>query len=260
MASAWDVVARSSDRWVGVTVSRRELTTSTVVGVGGDALLIDPAWEPDELAWIADSLVATGISVAAGFATHAHHDHVLWHPALGAPPRWASRCVASRAAAGRADLVAALGPQIPAEIAVLVGKLTAVDGGRLPWDRADIELITHDAHAPGHTALWLPDCRVLIAGDMLSDAELPLLEESTVADYDNGLNALRPYAVLARVVVPGHGRPAIGRSAARARWTADRRYVDALIDGSDPTDDRINQPGMRKAHRDNVSRTHGGER
>ena len=87
-------------------------------------------------------------------------------------------------------------------------------GRRWPaaWDRADIELITHDAHAPGHTALWLPDCRVLIAGDMLSDVELPLLEESTVADYDNGLNALRPYAVLARVVCPGTG---VQRSAGR---------------------------------------------
>jgi glyoxylase-like metal-dependent hydrolase (beta-lactamase superfamily II) len=195
--------------------------------------------------------------VAAGFATHAHHDHVLWHPELGGPPRWASQSVARQAAANRADFIAALGPHLPAAIADLVGKLAMVDGDRLPWDFVDIELITHDAHAPGHTALWLPESRVLVAGDMLSDVELPLLEESSLADYDNGLNALQPYALLAREVVPGHGHPAIGRRAATARWTADRRYLDALIDGSGPADDRISQPGMRKAHRDNASRAQG---
>ena len=74
-------------------------------------------------------------------------------------------------------------PGLPGEIAALVGTLSPVDGDQLPWDgadlpwdRADIELVSHDGHAPGHTALWLADSRVLIAGDMLSEVELPLLE------------------------------------------------------------------------------------
>lgn len=38
-----------------------------------------------------------------------------------------------------------------------------------------IELdIVHDGHAPGHTAVLLPERGVLLAGDMLSDIELPL--------------------------------------------------------------------------------------
>ena len=73
-----------------VATSRRELTTSTVVVADGRALMIDPAWEPDELADLAAGLVGAGIEVVVGFATHAHHDHLLWHPGFGSVSRFAS--------------------------------------------------------------------------------------------------------------------------------------------------------------------------
>ena len=41
---------------VGVFTSRREHTTTTVVCAGQRALVVDPAWDPDELGWIADDL------------------------------------------------------------------------------------------------------------------------------------------------------------------------------------------------------------
>ncbi|MCK0115852.1 hypothetical protein MWU57_02310 [Isoptericola sp. S6320L] len=66
-----------------VRTSRRLATTSTLVlgrrsVEGRAALLVDPAWEPDELAAIAAEVSALGARVVAGFATHAHHDHLLW--------------------------------------------------------------------------------------------------------------------------------------------------------------------------------------
>ena len=87
MDRAWQWVVDGPAVRVGVTTSRRDLTTSTVVIAGHRALLIDPAWDPDELAGIAADLRRLGVTVAAGFATHAHHDHVLWHPGLGPGPR-----------------------------------------------------------------------------------------------------------------------------------------------------------------------------
>ena len=113
---------------VGVATSRRDLTTSTVVAVDGRALLVDPAWEPDELAGIADGLAGLGIEVVAGFATHAHHDHVLWHPRLGPAPRFASARVADICANDREAIVARLGEHWPAELAGLVGRVGALDG------------------------------------------------------------------------------------------------------------------------------------
>jgi glyoxylase-like metal-dependent hydrolase (beta-lactamase superfamily II) len=108
-------------------------------------------------------------------------------------------------------------------------------------------VITHDGHAAGHSAVWLAELGVLIAGDMLSDTEIPLLDESVsaLADYRAGLAALAPAAAVATLVIPGHGRP--GTDAA-ARLAADYRYLDALASGTAPDDPRLLLPGMAEAH------------
>ncbi len=59
-------------------------TTTTIVQRGRNALLVDPAWTTAELDSIVDWLASNGCTVTAGFATHAHHDHMLWHPGFGA--------------------------------------------------------------------------------------------------------------------------------------------------------------------------------
>jgi glyoxylase-like metal-dependent hydrolase (beta-lactamase superfamily II) len=70
-----------------VTTSRLYATTSTaVLSAGGQALLVDPCWTPGELERLATLLAARSVTVSAGWSTHAHHDHLLWHPAFGARP------------------------------------------------------------------------------------------------------------------------------------------------------------------------------
>ena len=254
MAGSWRWLTDGPVR-LGVTISRRDHTTSTVILADDEALLIDPAWEPDELGWIADDLRHRAITVAAGFATHAHHDHLLWHPRWRSAVRWASVPTAHLAAQRRGELIEALGTGWPEELTALVGIVTPTTEPRLPWAGPPIELITHDAHAPGHTALWVPAAKALITGDMLSDVELPLLEESGPGDYAAGLDLLRPWVDRAEVIVPGHGSPAVGRPEARARWTADRRYLEAIAAGVETDDPRLDQAGMREAHAHNRSRT-----
>lgn len=279
MAEGWDWVSGGSggDLRVGVTTSRRELTTSTVIVTGVAAhrdspgshgpsadnfdlrrppetgLLVDPSWDPDELAWIGESLAALSITVTAGFSTHAHHDHLLWHPGLPVVPRWASENAARFAFENRDQLLTALGPDWSGELAGEVGSVTGAPGPDLPWPGSQLEMITHDAHAPGHTALWVPSVRVLVAGDMLSDVELPLLEDSSIADYRHGLDALRPFANAAEVIIPGHGTPATGAQCV-ARWVADRRYLETLAARTDSDDPRRDRPGMEQAHQANLER------
>ncbi|WP_111767907.1 MBL fold metallo-hydrolase [Nakamurella deserti] len=203
---------------VHVATSVLDMTTSTVLVHGDEALLVDPSWTPDELAGLADWLDHRGLTVVGGFATHAHHDHVLWHPRFGHAPRWASAVTARRAAESRQHLVSALGDW-PADLTPLVGRLTAAEG--LPWPEP-VEPVVHDAHTPGHTALWLPGPRVLIAGDMLSDVEPPLPEETGPSEYVEGLETLRPYAERAALVIPGHGHPGTD---VVARWRRDLAEV-----------------------------------
>ncbi|WP_029137157.1 MBL fold metallo-hydrolase [Nakamurella lactea] len=222
-------------------------TASTVVSRPGsnEVLLVDPAWVPSELAGLATDLTDAGLTVAAGFSTHAHHDHLLWHPGFGASPRYASPGATALAERERPALLTALGPGWPTELTDLLGRVSATDTLE-PWG----ELVIHNAHSTGHAALWVPDDRVLLAGDMLSDLELPLLQETGFAAYDAGLTALRPYVERAAIVVPGHGSPT---GAPMERWLADRRYLDALAAGTDADDERLANPDMPQAHAANLT-------
>jgi glyoxylase-like metal-dependent hydrolase (beta-lactamase superfamily II) len=236
------LVARPVEVAVGVHVftSRREQTTSTMVVSGSAALLVDPGWDPDELAGIAAFAADQSLTITAGFATHAHYDHLLWHRDFGDAPRWASSLTAATAKRDRKALVRGLGPDFPHSLGKLVGRVAPVASSSVPLpfgidgSGETVEVITHDGHVPGHSALWLPARCVLLAGDMLSDVELPLpayrddsrADQGELLAYLAGLDALAPYVARADVLVPGHGRPT---DRAMQRLDADRRYVDDLL-------------------------------
>src|SRR4051812_25295077 len=54
--------------------------TNSIVVRGEDGLiLIDPGIHGSELEQLADAVDRLGIPVVAGFSTHPHWDHLLWH-------------------------------------------------------------------------------------------------------------------------------------------------------------------------------------
>lgn len=241
-----------------LATSRRMSTTSTVLVGAGECFLVDPSWLPDELTALADELATRRLVVTGGFATHAHHDHLLWHPGFGSAPRWASHTTAGLARSEREALTAALA-EFPAALTELMGRVTGVD--RIPDeslpDGIEVELVIHYGHAPGHTALWLPEQRVLIAGDMLSDHELPLpFYPDDLAAYLVALDSLAPFVAKAAHLIPGHGTPT---RKPMARLDADRRYLDDVIRGRHPDDARIANPGMAEefAHLQRLVREQG---
>src|SRR4051794_34270667 len=82
----------------GVLVHQSEFVQSNAVVVQGPAgaLLIDPGVTGDEIACLANDLRTSGQPVVAGFSTHPHWDHLLWHAELGAaPPYGTARCAAT---------------------------------------------------------------------------------------------------------------------------------------------------------------------
>jgi glyoxylase-like metal-dependent hydrolase (beta-lactamase superfamily II) len=232
---------------VFVATSRTMSTTSTIVARGGSALLVDPAWHPDELASLGAELAARQLRVVSGFSTHAHHDHLLWHPGFGQAPRFASPGTAHLAVADRAVLLSELGADFPDDLADLMGMVLPVEDA-IPEQHLPVgvsaELIVHDGHAPGHSALWLENERVLIAGDMLSDIEVPLPYDDLSA-YLEGLDRLAPFVSRAVIVVPGHGTPS---AEPLERLDADRRYLDAVIHGRVPDDPRLADRDMQEQY------------
>lgn len=82
------------------------------------------------------------------------------------------------------------------------------------------------AHTPGDLTVWLPDERVLFAGDLLVEDGVTMLVDGNSAVLGRALD--RFDALGPRVIVPGHGRLAAAPAAATALVAETRRYVDTL--------------------------------
>lgn len=241
----------------GVLVHQSELLLNNTTVVQGQAgvLVIDAGITGSEMACLANDVRELGQAVVAGFSTHPDWDHVLWHTDLGEAPRYATaRCAAvmqqvRSTADWQARAAAGLPPEIADETPLdLYGRITGLPPRtqRVPWDGPEVQIIEHPAHAPGHAALLIEECRVLAAGDMLSDVFVPMLDDfddtnDPVQDYLVGLQLLDDLAGKVDIVVPGHGSVG-GAGHLRARIDQDRTYVRALRDGHTPDDPRIHTP------------------
>jgi hydroxyacylglutathione hydrolase len=121
----------------------------------------------------------------------------------------------------------------------LFGRLVLLPAGaeHIPWDGPAAQVIVHDGHAPGHGAVFIPDAGVLVAGDMLSDIEIPILDmlaDDPLGDYRAGLQRLATVPGV-RWVIPGHGHIA-DAGEFRRRLDADAHYLD-LLSAGEPFDD-----------------------
>ena len=237
----------------GVLIHQSEFCQSNAVVVQGRAgvLLIDPGVLGYEMAALADDLNESGQPVVAGFSTHPHWDHLLWHARLGAAPRYGTaRCEADiRNLLSDAHWKARVAEGIPPDIAEdvpldLLGLITGLPAemAQIPWDGPEVRIIEHQAHAPGHAALLIGERGVLVAGDMLSDVLIPMLDLNDTGDpiegYLAALRLLEGAAGDAEILVPGHGSIG-GADQVHTRIDQDRAYVHALRDAHVPSDPRI---------------------
>jgi glyoxylase-like metal-dependent hydrolase (beta-lactamase superfamily II) len=252
-------------------------TTTVITGPDGRCLVVDPAVTAVEVGSLAATLHDRGWRPVAVWSTHPHWDHLLDTPALRTVPRWgaaaprdarwrdraaeqrdADPVLAAHLAAHPGDRPAPVCTVPPRPFPTLAAATHAAwtdpDGWeRLDWGGPEIRVLRHDAHCAGHTALIVVDAGVLVAGDMLSDAEVPLLDDSVpdpVGSYREPLERLgagvRRYG--ADLVVPGHGTVG-GPGSALRRIADDLRYLAGLTDRHAAPDPRLGPgtPGWLRA-------------
>ena len=99
-------------------------------------------------------------------------------------------------------------------------------------------MITHQGHAPGHSALFFPDSGILVAGDMCSDIEVPLLDldqaDPSATTWPRSTRS-RPCRSSGSSLVTAH----LGDGAEfRRRIELDRAYLENLRRGPELTDPR----------------------
>jgi glyoxylase-like metal-dependent hydrolase (beta-lactamase superfamily II) len=104
--------------------------------------------------------------------------------------------------------------------------------------------------------VFLPASGVLVAGDMCSDIEIPLLDTvaaDPLGDYRTGMERLASVPGV-RQVVPGHGH--VGDAGElRRRLGLDAAYLDAVAAGKPAADPRLTADSpewMRITHEQQV--------
>ncbi len=197
----------------------------------GQACLLDPGISPDNLTEIKRFVADQDAEVKTVILTHAHWDHLLgaaWFPH--------ARVVAHK---HYLDVIKNHGGHLAQQVTAwwvpeAYGPLdlwtppepTTVFSHTMVLHIGDISLRL--IHTPGHTVdhsvVYMPQERILWAGDLLSDRELPLVEDLNA--YVRTLVTLAALDV--RMLVPGHGTPAAEAGDIHTRFDQDRTYLHTL--------------------------------
>jgi glyoxylase-like metal-dependent hydrolase (beta-lactamase superfamily II) len=218
-------------------------TNAVALRAGGEAVLIDSPYLPDELDALPGLLAGAGFEPEGLLATHADFDHLLGR--LAFPGKTLGLCESSvqrlRREPGQAqrdlrDHDAEFYVARPAPLAL--GQVQGLPvPGRLDLGTGDaaIELELHPAE--GHTsdgmALLAESLGLLVVGDYLSDVEIPWISEGgSLEDYRATLARLAPLVERAATIVPGHGAPHTREEALRL-LDEDVDYLDAVERGEE---------------------------
>lgn len=207
-------------------------TNAIALRAGGEAMLIDSPYFPDELELLPQVLAQSGFEIDALVATHADFDHLLGRAAypklaLGVGQPSAERLRAEPGAAQRElrDCDDRFYVARPRPLSLGSYQVLPVPG-KLELGSEELELHPADGHTADGMAVWAPFCGVLCAGDYLSDVEIPGVGGS-LADYRATLDRLEPLVEAAETVVPGHGSP-LARNDALRILEQDRDYLATL--------------------------------
>lgn len=222
-----------------VVTSRLWQTNALALRAGGEALLVDSPYFPDELELLPGLLAQAGFEVNALLATHADFDHLLGrlaYPelALGVAESSAVRMRSQPGAAQRELRDSDADHYVVRPRPLSLGAWQALPApGYVGLGDGELELHPAEGHTSDGAALLAPFAGVLACGDYLSDVEIPMLSPGgSLTEYRATLARLAGLVERAAMVVPGHGAT-LDRVAALAVITEDVGYLDALAHGDE---------------------------
>ncbi len=220
----------AADLWVAQ--SPLFATNSGVWLNGFQAILIDPAIYPAEIAAMRDFLAARDIEPASLILTHSHWDHVFGPAHFPGVPIMAHANFSRRAHAPDAHLLEKIARfeeeadiHRDAPFVIPTPAQTFDDEGELRLGDRTLRLTHAPGHAADQTTVYDAASGTLWAADMLSDLEIPFVSDSLAA-YERTLAGLAGRDI--RALVPGHGAPTTDRAEIQARLADDRAYLAEL--------------------------------
>jgi glyoxylase-like metal-dependent hydrolase (beta-lactamase superfamily II) len=242
-----------------VVTSRLWQTNAVALRAGGEALLVDSPYFPDELEALPEVLGQAGFEVDALVATHGDYDHLLGRLAfpglaVGVGEPTMERFHREPGAAQRELRDQDERLYVTRAAPLSLGSVQALPvPGKLEIGDEEVELHPAEGHTSDGMALMARYCGVLVCGDYLSAVEIPTLV--SLADYRATLARLAPLVEAADTVVPGHGSP-LSRDAALSVLDEDAEYLDALEAGEEKPrlPDGRDSAEQRRLHAENLRR------
>jgi glyoxylase-like metal-dependent hydrolase (beta-lactamase superfamily II) len=222
-----------------VITSRMWQTNAVAMRAGGEAMLVDSPYFPDELEALPGLLAGAGFEPDALLATHADFDHLLGRLAfpglaLGLGEPSVERLQREPGAAQRElrDHDEQFYVERPSPLAL--GQVQGLPvPGSVELGSEELELHPADGHTADGLAVMARWCGVLCAGDYLSGVEIPMISPSgSLTDYRSTLARLAPLVEAAETIVPGHGAPA-DRDTSLRILDEDVDYLDSLERGDE---------------------------
>ncbi|MGE0492706.1 MAG: MBL fold metallo-hydrolase [Vulcanimicrobiota bacterium] len=177
--------------------------------VGGDRLLVVDPGSPEVEPIVAHLKSLEPARPLEVVLTHHHPDHIQGATRLGLP--------------------VAAHPETARRLPFAVDRLIE-EGERWQLGRGwNLEALHTPGHAPGHMALWQPERRFLLAGDLVSSISTIVIEpgEGDMAAYFDSLERVR--ALEPRLVLPAHGPPLGPGSDPFGHLLAHRRKREAKV-------------------------------
>jgi len=210
-------------------------------GSVAETFIVDSPILPDELELLPSLLEQAGYPKPSGLlATHGDWDHLLGPLAfpglpVGCAESTAERLGAEPGSAQRSlrDFDERLYIERPRPLGLGSFEELPVPG-RLEIGSAELELHAAGGHTADGMAIRVPWAAVLVAGDYLSDVEIPMISDGgELGAYSETLERLRPLVSSSEHVVPGHGRP-LSRESALQVLEEDLDYLRGLaVRGAD---------------------------
>ena len=214
-----------------VVTSRMWQATCTAIRAGGEAMLIDSPYFPDELDALPALLGQAGFEVSALLATHADYDHLLGRAAfpdlaLGVGEPTAIRLRGEPGVAQKELRDTDAEHYVVRDAPLSLGSYQSLPvPGYLGIGEQELELHPAEGHTTDGTALFARWAGVLCVGDYLSDVEIPMVQD--LEQYRATLARLAPLVEAAEAIVPGHGSPHDRETALRL-LDDDLEYLDGL--------------------------------
>ena len=214
-------------------------TNAVALRAGGEVMLIDSPYFPEELEALPDLLAGAGFEPDALLATHGDFDHLLGRVAfpglaLGLGEPTVERLHREPGSAQRRlrDYDSRLYVERTGPLSLGQVQTLPVPGSVELGDR-ELELHPASGHTSDGMAVFARWCGVLCVGDYLSRIEIPWISENgSLADYRATLARLGPLLEEAETVVPGHGPPHGGDVTSRL-LEEDLEYLDRLERGDE---------------------------